>query len=488
MHVRVNSGERLLGVLAAFALLFGMSGGIASAAPAAAGNKAFSGYSHDIKVRVLSSGAVTSGPVVAAGIGCSDRATLFFQDQGAGVSLGGVSLGTVTTSSFGLKSGAVQETRSVFQATGVSIPLGAGSLTADALTITSSTFYDTGAGTFTTSSSMTAANLLIKLTPLGPTIVSLNGTVPPNFGVTVPGIAEVVLHGSQTVGSPSFGAVGQASEALKIQLLGGLVSTNVGEVFSSLYGEADQTYMFGEGQGLSVRALDEAVRVGPLVTAQLPCTGNGGLTSNVLGVGGLPGTIGTVGAVKSTATGTRSGLVSDATTTSEVAGINLLGGVITADVIKSTSHVSSTNGAQTVSKAGSGSVLTNLVIAGNPISVNTPPNTFINLPAGLGYVIVNQQTVFTAGIEVVPLAVHVNAINADVVIARSYAFLFGPDTSGAALRQGKQFLDRQQTDAQKLATGQQALTDGTLEKFGLAPKLKKLAPSPTPKVRQTPKR
>lgn len=471
MHVRENSGVRPFAVFAAFALLLGISAGSAiAAAPAAAGNKAYSGYSHDIKAYVINTGAVTAGPVVAAGVGCSDRATLFYQDEGVGVTLAGVNLGAVTTTSSGLKSGTVQETRSVFQATGVDIPIATASLTADTITITSSTFYDTAAGTFTTSSSMTVANLDIKLTPIGPTIVHLNGTVAPNFGLTVPGVAEVVLHGSQTVGSPSFGAVGQASEAIKIELLGGVTSTRVGEVYSSLYGETDQTWMFGEGQGLTVRALDDALRVGPLVTAQLPCYGNGGVTSSVLGVGGLPASLGTVGAVESTATGTRSGASSDATTTSRVAGVNLLEGVVTADAVGSTSHVSTTDGAQTVSKAGSGSELVNLVVAGVPVDVNTPKNTVINLPAGLGYVVVNAQTEFAAGIEIIPLVVHVNAVNADIVVARSFALLLGPDMSNGALRQAQRFLDSQQTDEQKLETDQRPLKDGTLKKLGLTPK------------------
>lgn len=474
MNARNRGRARLVAVLAGAGLLFSVSAGAAGAGSRSAaelpGNKAFSGYSHDIKAYVLNTGAVTSGPVVAAGVGCSDRATLFFQDAGADVSLAGVDLGAVTTTSQGLKSGSVQETRSSFTAAGVNIPIATASLTADAITVTSSTFYDTATGAFTTSSSMNVTNLDIKLTPVGPTIAHLNGTVTPNTGITIPSIAEVVLHQAQTVGSAAGGAVGQASNALAIELLGGVTSTHVGEVYSSLYGQADQIWMFGEGQGVGVRALDDAVKVGPLVTAQLPCYGNGGVTGEVLGVNGLPASIGTLGAVKSTATGDRSGLSSDAVTTSQVAGVNLLGGVITADAVSSRSQVSTTDGAQTVSKAGSGSVLTNLVVAGTPIAADAPPNTMITLPAGLGHVIINAQNTFAAGIEIIPLVVHVNAINADVVVARSYAILLGPETGNFAMKQAKSFLSKELSPEEKLSTDQKVFKDGTMQKLGLVPK------------------
>ena len=70
--------------------------------------------------------------------------------------------------------------------------------------------------------------------------------------------------------------------------------------------------MYGQGEGVRVAAADQALTVGPLVTAQLPCVGNGGSTASVVGTNGLPALLGNLGAVTSTATGTRAGLDADA--------------------------------------------------------------------------------------------------------------------------------------------------------------------------------
>lgn len=467
MQLKGRALSRLLAVCAALAMVLGYTSASAGASAAGPGNKTYSGYSHDIKVGAVG-GTITAGPIVAAGVGCSDRATLFFQDDGANVTLGGVTLGAVTTKSEGLKSGAVQETRSTFQASGVNIPLGIGSLTADTITVVSKTFYDTTAQTFSTTSTMTVANLVIRLSPVGPTVVQLNGTINPNTGINVPGLATVMLHSSEDLGGDIYGAMSNMAAALNIQLLGATTSVTVGEVYSLLYGETDQTFMFGEGQGLTVHALDDVLRVGPLVTAQLPCYGNGGVTSNVAGVGGLAASLGSVGVIESTATGTRSGLSADAETTSSVAGVNLLDGLITADVIGSSAHVTTSDGGQTVSTSGSSTTLANLTVAGAVISADTPDNTVINLPGGLGYVVVNAKTSFGVGIEVIPLVVHVNAVNADIVIARSYALLLGPEISAPALRKAEQFLE-----------GEVTLTNPLPSKSG---KKKKVSESASPRA------
>ena len=474
MKVTEGRHGRLFAVLVTALVLLGLSATAAQAAPKALpGNKAYSGYSHDIKT-YAAGGAVTSGPVVAAGVGCSDKSPLYFQDSAATVSLGGIAVGTETTVSQGLKSGAVQETRSTYDAANVNLPLGVGfGVTADAISVRSSTFYNTGTGVFTTSSAMTVTNLQVKVSALAPAIITINGTVAPNTGFDLGPLGQLTLHATQNLGGAQFGAVGLMATGIKLSLLS-LVSSSVGETYSSLYGETDQTYMFGAGEGLTVATSDNLLKVGPLVTAQLPCIGNGNLTANVAGVNGLPAALGSLGAVTSTATGTRSGLSADAVTTSEVAGVNLLGGLVSATAVKSTAHVSTADGASSVSTTGSGSVLTNLLVAGVPVSVNAAPNTTITLP-GIGYVVINQQYAFASGIDVRALVVHVSAGNSlglptvDIVVARSFAVLVGPQMSAGAFNQAQKFLAKETTKSQQLSTNQKALVDGSLKKAHVLP-------------------
>lgn len=437
-------------------------------------NKAYSAYSHDIKTYLA--GVVQVGPVVAAGVGCSSTPPLYFQNAGAGVSLAGVTVGAVTNSSQGLKSGTVQETRSTSTLTGVSLPLGTllgGGLTADTITIRSSTFYDTATGQLTTSSSMDVVNLQVRLSSILPPLANITGSVAPNTGLDLGALGQLILHDTQQIGSSAGGAMGLLTRAVYVNLIGA-AHIAIGENYSSLYGELGQSYMFGAGEALSVLTSDELLKVGPLVSAQVPCTGSGGVASQVAGTNGLPALLGSLGAVTSTGSGDRNGMESTATTTSEVASLNLLGGLITADAVGSQAVATSDDGGATVSTAGSGATLANLVIAGIEIDASTPPNTQITLP-GIGYVTINEQYTFPVGIDVRALSIRVTAGNLlglpslDIVIGRSYAVVFGPGTGIGEMAQVEALLDGELTMSEQLAQVEEAFTDGTLEDAGLLP-------------------
>jgi len=77
--------------------------------------------------------------------------------------------------------------------------------------------------------------------------------------------------------------------------------------------------------------------------------------------------------------------------TSEVHGLSLLGGVITADLIQAVSTTSHDGSGFHLS--GAGSSLVNLKVAGIPILAVPAPNTRIDI-LGVGYVILNEQTTF----------------------------------------------------------------------------------------------
>lgn len=460
-------GRKLAIVLAISVAAIGFGAQPASAA--IEGNKAINGYAHDIKV-YAAGGAVNAGPVSAAGVGCSDKSPLYYSNGVANVALAGVTLGTSNTTSQASKSGNVQTVTSTFQATGVDMPLLLGlALKADAITVTSTVTYDTVAETFTNSSTMNVTNLTVR-NGLLPPIISLNGIVAPDATpINIPNVATIGFHSTNLYGSDAAGLMGKMNTGIRVQLLGQTVNTAIGETYAALYGETDQNWLFGAGEGVRVITSDDLLEVGPLVTAQVPCAGGGPVQSSLPSVT-LPGDLGSLGVVTSTAEGTHSGLNGAATTTSEVAGVNLAGGLVTADVVSSTSHAETANGGQTVSKNGTSSTFANLVVAGVPVDLNTPVNTVIQLPTNLGYVVVNGRTEFASGVETLPLVVHLNAVGPtpaiDIVVARSYAFVLGPTTGDAAAAKAMAFMSE---DSLQSSISNE-LTKGDLAKSGAAPK------------------
>jgi hypothetical protein len=93
----------------------------------------------------------------------------------------------------------------------------------------------------------------------------------------------------------------------------------------------------------------------------------------------------TTGAVTSSA-GT---FATGSTATSDVAGINLLAGLVTADELKSVSTTTQDSAGLHTSAAGS--VFTKLLVAGIPVGDNPAPNTVLSLPL-FGSVTLNEQT------------------------------------------------------------------------------------------------
>ncbi|OAA25345.1 hypothetical protein UG55_10225 [Frankia sp. EI5c] len=82
----------------------------------------------------------------------------------------------------------------------------------------------------------------------------------------------------------------------------------------------------------------------------------------------------------------------------DIGGLNILGGLITADAVRSQANVTKSPGVAPV-LSSAGTTFTNLVVAGIPIAANVPPNTGIALP-GVGYVVLNRQFQTSNSIEV----------------------------------------------------------------------------------------
>jgi hypothetical protein len=99
---------------------------------------------------------------------------------------------------------------------------------------------------------------------------------------------------------------------------------------------------------------------------------------------------------------------------SSVADLNLLGGLVAADLVKSNSSATCSGGQAAV--AG-GSELVGLVVAGQPVLVANP-NLAISVPGGIS-VIVNEQTSSPSGNTgaMTVNALHVTGPGIDIVVA-----------------------------------------------------------------------
>ena len=164
----------------------------------------------------------------------------------------------------------------------------------------------------------------------------------------------------------------------------------------------------GTELGFTASAFGTSVTVGSLVQSgrsalsTLGCTSATGITHTNTAVGvntGVltSGTIDTTAASKTTPTGAA------ATASSTIQHVSLLGGLVTADAVKSVSTTSHDTSTGTLSTSAAGTQFAHLSVLGLPIILNPAPNTKITLP-GVGYVVLNQQFG------------HVTSTNADLTV------------------------------------------------------------------------
>jgi hypothetical protein len=97
-----------------------------------------------------------------------------------------------------------------------------------------------------------------------------------------------------------------------------------------------------------------------------------------------------------TTTGAVDDAVSTSQSSSELEDVNVLNGLITADII--TAIASSYRNATGAASGSDGSAFTNLVVNGAPVTSDVAPNTQIALP-GVGYVVLNEQQVTGDGVS-----------------------------------------------------------------------------------------
>jgi len=167
-----------------------------------------------------------------------------------------------------------------------------------------------------------------------------------------------------------------------------------------------QTTTFS-GQAVAVRAYALGLSLALSDTGPLPTTG-GNLKTSLVSVN----IIGLVSAEALSSAASGSGTTSQSQ--SSVANLNLLGGLITADVVRSNASAAC-SGTQ-VTPTGN-SELVNLTVAGTPI-VAANPNLAISVPGGIS-VIVNEQSSSSGGNtgSMTVNALHVTGPSIDIVVA-----------------------------------------------------------------------
>ncbi|PYY12669.1 MAG: hypothetical protein DMG69_00480 [Acidobacteria bacterium] len=118
-----------------------------------------------------------------------------------------------------------------------------------------------------------------------------------------------------------------------------------------------------------------------------------------------------------------SGSGSSSQSQSSLHSLNLLGGLVTADLVKSNSSATCSNGQ---ASASGSSQLVGLVVAGQPV-LTANPNLAISVPGGIS-VIVNEQTSSPGGNtgSTTVNALHVTGPSVDLVVASSHSDITCP--------------------------------------------------------------
>ena len=241
--------------------------------------------------------------------------------------------------------------------------------------------------------------------------------VPQNFAITIPGVATVVINQSAT------GAVGGDGEAfgngVAVTLLKARGSTPAGAtvVVASTFGLTSNFTAPNTGHAIGGTAYGTKahaavgstvdLRSDPTAPVYVPTSGTPSGSPKVVNIAGVnlaPGL--TVGAVQDTADGINTTAQGFAHTSSKIANINLLNGLIKAGAITADAHASAPTGhARTI---GGSSQIANLIINGTPITITGQPNQVITI-AGLVTVTINQQS--PTAINTTVVALHITLLS-----------------------------------------------------------------------------
>lgn len=220
-----------------------------------------------------------------------------------------------------------------------------------------------------------------------------------NTAIRIPGVVEVVLNEVRgQLGGDAL--IKSQATGLRITLLKARDGLSAGasiEVTPTMArillpvpidGEPAFGYAYSTRVGVHVGdAVD--VRSAPTAVVICPAGGtNGAELTNATARVLLPGVV-KANALSNSADATVTSDLTDATMTAKIAGVDLLGGLITLDAVEATARVRQV-GSNAPTKTASSKIV-GLTINGREIPIGVDPNTEIKVP-GLVRVIINEQT------------------------------------------------------------------------------------------------
>jgi hypothetical protein len=274
-------------------------------------------------------------------------------------------------------------------------------------------------GTATGATSNENGSKITGLTVAGIPISSLPA---PNTKLTLPGLGYVILneqigpYNSANVSSDNINMIDiHISYANSMNIASG-ADILVGHASSNFYRTALPTLTNAQAYGLDLlsHSNNNSASLDSAGETESGC--GGGTMQNNINNSSFSN-MGTAGAVNDSSSGQISSSGTTASAQSNIAGLNLLNGLIQGDNLDSQA-----NAVWNGSGSGSTSVtFTNMRIAGESIARTPAPNTRISLP-GLGYAVLNQQatTVSASGANAI-----VNAIDVYVTQANSFGLSVG---------------------------------------------------------------
>lgn len=285
------------------------------------------------------------------------------------------------------------------QTTGINVLNGL--ITADAVTTTSTSSIVHGV--YASAAHTSFLNLKIAG-------VKLPVNIPTNYGVTIPGVATVIVNmsigGTKGLTTTSIGAglgvtllkpAGQNAAGAEVYVsptFSSAATSNSPDTGHRIAGLAYGTKIVA-GVGSTVDVSSD-----PTDPVAVPAVGTGGTvqTRSLLGVHLAP--IATVGGVQTTYQGTNTTAVADSATTASIATTSLLGGLIRVGALTASAHATFPTGGAIDLRGGT--QIASLTIAGKAIPLVLSPNTVISL-GKLGAITINAQTTTGNAITVVAL-------------------------------------------------------------------------------------
>lgn len=398
--MRTRSGSALVALMI-FALPIGLvsaaaAAQVSSAAPPAASPGAGLFYTGDAYGTYAFVGhTVVAGKSALVALGCTTNAGVHNTNTVATVNVPNV----VTTGAIDTSADSIATRNTVKSRTSADVhdaSLLSGLITASEVTAASTTSHN-AAGFHVRAKGSSLVNLVVGGNPI-------SGTPAPNTTIHLPGVGRVVLNEQiKRIGSSTasftvnmihvFVTVDQPGVAKGTQII---VAHATSDLELNKAGSLD-----GIAYGTKAH-VEHNVISGPSAVVHMPCAGTKGKvkTNSVTSVS-IP-SVGSTGTVTDTAQGTIDASTASGETTSTVQTVDLLSGLVTADLVKADAHASKTGGVITLGDGGS--TFVNLVVNGDPISGDAPPNTKIKvdgLTIWLHRVITSSNNIEVRMIEII---------------------------------------------------------------------------------------